>query len=285
MSQRNDILARISEARALPSHVRLALGALMEGIEDIDMLCHGLMLDPVLSDNILRMARSPYFGSCDEACTAEEALRKIGPCAAVKLLVAAGLLARITDEVQGYDMTPCMMLRYSVTVGVGSEILATILNTKAPDYLFTAGLLSSIGKIVLGSYLRVDGQQILAVAVENQLTFDEAETKVLGINHAEVGSILLERWGLPRRLSSVTRWHICPEDAPDQDVVIDLVHAAHLLAKMAGVGLGLDGLNYEPSQSAIQRLGLTAEHMDKALYEVAEDMADLWLLFGDCAES
>ena len=62
------------------------------------------------------------------------------------------------------------------------------------------------------------------------------------------------------------------------------MHIGNALAKMIGVGLGVDGLNYAPSHAVAERLGLTPEILDEVSVNVVEGLGKVWDLFLECAE-
>ena len=140
---------------------------------------------------------------------------------------------------------------------MGATELSTSLGVAAPNYVFTAGLLHDVGKIVLGTFVEVDPAPILGLAFDQGLSFEEAEREVLGIDHAEVGAALLEHWGLPGPIAEAVRCHHHPAKVNGDPLVADLVHVADVLALMAGLGTGSDGLHYRPAAESLERLEVT----------------------------
>ena len=59
------------------------------------------------------------------------------------------------------------------------------------------GLLHDIGKVVLNDYVRFGYGIIVKLVEERHIPFIDAEVQVLGFDHALVGSMLVEKWGLP----------------------------------------------------------------------------------------
>ncbi len=156
--------------------------------------------------------------------------------------------------VKGYDLPPGQLLDRLVAVGVGAEELGRVLALNPPHYTFTAGLLHGIGKIVLGTFIEIDAEPILKLAFEEQVPFDEAERRILGIDHAEVGAALLEYWNIPEEIVQVVRWYNRPDQFPGDPLVVDLVHYANILSIECGLGTGIDGLHYLPSPVVLERL-------------------------------
>jgi putative nucleotidyltransferase with HDIG domain len=165
--------------------------------------------------------------------------------------------------VRGYDLPGGKLLSHSLAVAVGAEELARMLGHEVPSHVFTAGLLHDIGKIVLGTFLEVDAGPVLERANSQQLPFDVAEREVLGIDHAEVGGILLDRWNFPVQLVASVRCHHRPEDLSPPDFVADCVHVSNMVSIECGLGAGIDGLHYTPSGTVLRRLGITGEMIEK----------------------
>ena len=66
------------------------------------------------------------------------------------------------------------------------------------DYLFVVGLLHDIGKIILNHFFSELFQQALEVVNSQEDTgLYMAERRVIGLDHGEVGAMLLTRWRLP----------------------------------------------------------------------------------------
>jgi len=56
---------------------------------------------------------------------------------------------------------------------------------------------------------------------------------------------------------------------------LDLVHVGDVIAKMTGIGMGIDGMHYAPSQAVFERLGITPQHMENVMVVMLEQIADL----------
>ncbi len=281
MNRREEILSKMSEVVAIPSCSPKAAVLLNNPEADLRELARIIEYDPGLTVNLLKIVNASYFGRHWPMLTAREAIVRLGTAQVLQFVISTGVAPSFVRKIKGYDLAPNMHLQHSVTVAMAASELGTVLGLDAPDYVFTAGLLSEVGKILLGAYVEVDARAILDLAMKKGLDFDRAEDEVLGINHAEVGALLLESWRLPSVLVNVVRYHLRPEESPEESVALDLVHIGSALAKMIGVGLGLDGLNYAPSQAVVERLGLTPKILDEVSAGVVEGLGVVWDLFQD----
>ena len=276
MSRREEIINALSSVPPLPAAVQRTLSLLRRPEIDLSEIARAIEIDVYITANILRLANSPQFGGVRTICTLREALIRLGARRVGQLIIAAGVSPEVKREIKSYDLPAGALLEHSLATALAAEALAKKTGKTPPSNAFTAGLLANVGKIVLGTYMDVDSQPILDLAYREMISFDQAEDRLLGINHAEVGARLLELWNLPEDIVEVVRWRLDPDDYPEgENLTLDLVHAGEILAKMSSIALGIDGLLYRPSTYVIQRLNLTPEIVEEVMAQVAVDAAKL----------
>jgi len=275
VNRREEILNRVRAVPALPKAAVDVIALLQNPEVSATELVEVMEYDPVLTSNILRVANSAFFGGPRSISTLREAIVRLGLNRIFQLAMTSAIAPYARKPIKGYDLAPGELLKHAVAVGIGTEQIAEALERPAPAYAFTAGLLHNLGKIVLGSFLETDAEQILAVAYDDGLSFQLAEQKVLGKDHAEVGAVLMESWNLPAILVNVVRWHPEPERCPGDTMVVDLVHVADSLSVMTGVGMGIDSLNYHLSQEAIERLDLSTELAEAIIGDILTSLSGM----------
>lgn len=275
MSKREEIIAKLRLVPPLPPAVQKTLALLRDPDADIGAIATSIQLDPGLTANVLRLANSPHMGAQREIATVREALVRLGAAKVGQLALASGAAPQLRPSTKGYDLPPGALLEHSIATALAAETLAKELGITPPEHTFTAGLLTNIGKTVMGDFLELDATPILELAHSEMIPFQMAETRILGINHAEVGALLLEAWNLPPEIVEVVRWFLDPDEYEGENLALDLVHAGECLAKMSSIALGVDGLHYHPSTFVIERLGLTPEIVELVMANVVEQAAAL----------
>lgn len=279
MSRRDDILAAVDAVPALPPAAGEVVRLVQDPEVDLADVCRAIELDASLTSNLLRLANSPWFRASREIDSVRAATVRLGLNTVFELVLSTVLAPIARRPVQGYDLPAGDLWEHSVAVGIGARQLAQILGRPAPQGLFTAGLLVDIGKIVLGSYLEVDARPVMDAAFDHGLPFDAAEREVLGIDHAEVGATLLDRWNLPRFLVDAVRWHHSPERHDGEPIIVDLVHAADVCCMMGGVANGSDGLHYHISAASVDRLSLTNLVVERVVSGVFTELGEVRGMF------
>jgi HD-like signal output (HDOD) protein len=148
-----------------------------------------------------------------------------------------------------------------VSAAVAAETAPRFCRTNVPPEVFTAALLHDAGKLVMGRFISPEILKlILKSREEDGLTQLEAESLHLGMDHAELGSVMAKHWQLPMRVIQGIKYHHNPDKG--MDVVCDFTylsnHAAHRLEA------GLDGKEYvfDIPAEVMERLGTNKTELE-----------------------
>jgi len=254
VNRKEAILNQVRSIPAIPSTASQVLQVINNPDFEMDELIQLIEYDQVATANILRLANSAYFGRGVPVDSIREAVVRMGAQKIGQLTMVASVGPFATRPLRGYDLSPGELWRHSVAVAVASDLLAGELDLHAPSYVFTAGLLHDLGKIVLDVFVNADAEVIKSLVYQEHVTFEMAERQILGIDHCEVGCELLSVWNVPEHVFSAIRWHHSPDKAPETSMACDLIHLADHIAITSDIGAGLDGATYTVSSNAMKRL-------------------------------
>lgn len=275
MNKRDEIIAKALSIPRLAPSAHQIIERLSDPGTDAASVSRIIELDPGLTANILRLANSALLGFTVPVATVKEAVIRIGLTQICQLAIAAGVAPRTRIGIKGYDLKPGELLEQSIGTGLAAVELGKLLKRDIPAYVFTAGLLINIGKIVLGEYMEIDASPILKKAYEELIPFEKAEEAILGISHTELGAMLLAHWQIPAPIVNVVRYRLNPEDSPVVDVALDLVHVGDIITKMTGIGMGLDGMHYTPSVVVFDRLGIEPGMLEAVMAAIVTGVGEL----------
>jgi putative nucleotidyltransferase with HDIG domain len=237
-----------------------------------------LKYDPGLTANILKLTNSAYFGIPTKVSSVKQAIVLLGWKRLMQVITTICMSPLMQKSVPGYDIRSGELWRHSIAVSVAAEILVKALKISDADEVFTAALLHDVGKLILGSFVKKDLEQIETMVTKG-ITFDVAESMVLGTNHAEVGGQILHKWSFPAELVNAVQWHHDPESCENGCVLSDIVHVANSLGLMTGFGKVEEGNGIEPAGPVADRLGLKAQNLDAMAEQTSEEiekLSDLW---------
>jgi hypothetical protein len=140
-------------------------------------------LSPDLSARFLNIANSAHYGR--EVRSIRFAVKLLGYSAMKDILVTSILMDHFTKRLQGFNFGRFM--RHAQFCTAVARVLGDILEFNRPDDLFTVASLQNIGKLVIAVYFSDEHKQIVALKKRNALSTREAEIKILGISHGEIG--------------------------------------------------------------------------------------------------
>jgi len=270
MNRRDQIVATIETITALPPVAVQMIPLLQNPDASLKDITQRLSHDPGLTANTLRLANCSMHAARQPIVQVGDAIKRLGTRRVLGLIIGSSVAPIARTRVKGYDLAEGELWRHAVAVAIGTEELAAVLGVCAPPHAFTAGLLADIGKVVLGTFLAVDAQRITTRAFDNGIPFDQAEREVLGIDHAEVGAMLMAHWKLPADIVDVVRWHHLPDQCASDRSVVGLVHVADHICALSGIGAGVDGLNYQPSRQVLEDLKVSTDTIERTLCGLME---------------
>lgn len=223
----DDLLKRTFKLEPLPA-TSTRLVAMLGGDPNLREVSDIISLDPALTLRVLRAANSAFSGSKQPVTTVQTALMRMGLGVVVSMAVGAGVRARADKPIPAFGLKAGEFWRHSVASALAIETAAS-LRVHAPPMAFTAALLHDMGKHVLGEFLNVETLNLLQRArAEGGRTALEAETEVLGVNHAELGGAIVQHWKLPEAIVNAIIHH--HDSSGEPDTLKDTVYMANIIA-------------------------------------------------------
>jgi putative nucleotidyltransferase with HDIG domain len=99
--------------------------------------------------------------------------------------------------------------RHSLGVAVAARCIARErgVDIRQLEEYFTAGLLHDIGKIPMNSVLAKEYYAPIAAADLQGISLVHTEKEICGIDHTEVGNIIVQKWNLQGAVGDAIIWH------------------------------------------------------------------------------
>jgi len=235
-----------------------------------DEIVQVIKCDNVLTAKLLRACNSPYFGLDEPVASVDQAVLMLGHQQILHIVLTLAFGSAMVVPLPGYAVEANELWRHSLISATAAEIVASDaydLNVEIP-VAFTVGLLHDIGKLAMSQALTPDVQAQVRHLIEAQgCSRTEAEKKVLGTDHGEIGACLLKSWNLPEEITEAVANHhepIC-EPRPKLSVV---THVANCLAHLAGSAPGWDGYAVRVSPQAVTVLCLDETRLETLVAQV-----------------
>ncbi len=161
-------------------------------------------LSPSLAARFLNMANSAYYGG-REVRSITYAVKLLGYGKMKDILISSILMDHFTRRLKQFDFEK--FLKQAQVCAAVAKVLGEILNFNQLDDLFTVATLQNIGKLVIAVYFKPEHEQIVSLKKSQDLPSCEAEKMILGVSHAEIGALVLQRFNVPQEICDAVRFH------------------------------------------------------------------------------
>ena len=279
------IFDNMVELPTFPKVVQEALKMLDDPNVTIDELAEALKYDPSITANIIKMTNSAHYGLPQQVSSVETALALLGHNQIRQILMASASLPYLTRPLYGYDVTPDKLWAHSISTAIISEVVAEACGVDAGSEYFTAALLHDVGKIVLHIHVGGRLKEIATIASQEKITFPEAEWKVLGGDHAVIGSELLRIWEFPNDIVRAIRCHHDP-DLYVQRKEYAVVAMSNFISSQLGIGVGSDAFMNRVSPGIMEALGFSRADYHRVVVQSIQKCVkakDLFMLYQEVA--
>jgi putative nucleotidyltransferase with HDIG domain len=252
---------------------------LMQLVEDPDTsgadLAAVIQYDPSMTANVLRLCNSVAMGGVRKVTDVKQAVNLLGIEKLISLVILADSAPNFRSGQSGYDLGYGELWRYSVSAAIIARELAEEKDAKNVSLVFTSALIKDIGKVILHTYISEAFDQIRDQVFRAGKSFLEAEKQVLGIDHAELGALAMEKWGFDPQMVDIIRHHHNPLESDSQGLALPIVYMADCICMMIGQGVGADGLAYRYYKETVDRLHMTALDMQQIIVRFQEKYAQI----------
>jgi putative nucleotidyltransferase with HDIG domain len=225
--------------------------------------------DPVLTVKILKVVNSAYYSLPKQITSVGHAVVFLGFNTIKNLalsIAAIGMLPKSNEA--GFDGQQYLL--HSLATAAIAKQLALKVDDADPMDCFIAGLLHDFGKVVLAQFMPQEFRAALKGSQEHGISLHMALRSVLGVDHAVVGAMLVEKWRFAPHLVETIRHQFGPELA-DSDMIA-CVFGANQISKKLHFGDAGNCLVEELPPAVAKRLG-------GSLDEVIAALGDLQPLF------
>jgi HD-like signal output (HDOD) protein len=174
-------------------------------------------MDPSLVGEVLKAANGALQrkGNSRGIATVEQAIAAIGYADLSSLILQTPFLSMVENEDLLFDRYGFM--RHSVACAILARTVSTIFKMGNPDTVYVSGMLHDIGIIVIHQYFRKESELIGTLMREKKVSRLEAEKEIFSMDHALMGSLLLETWGIPEGIVESVKLHHTPEETGDKE--------------------------------------------------------------------
>jgi putative nucleotidyltransferase with HDIG domain len=272
MTAIQELVKEIKNLKPIPAVIHQILEVVDQPDSSMSQIADIIQYDPAVTADVLKTCNSAYFGLRQPAESIKDAVSLLGIDQVLEIVLMKSGSKVLGGKQEGYGLHEGAMWKYSVSSALIAKQIATRLSMKNKNTIFTAALLKDIGKTVLDRFVRDSFEKISALVVNENFSFQEAEKKVIGVDHTELGGMIAKMWKFSPKMVKIIRHHHLSDVSMVKDREIAVVYLADCICMMIGIGVGSDELAYQFNDRAMQVLGMESDDISKIIAEFAANM-------------
>lgn len=233
--------------------------------------------DPSLALRIIKLSNSAAFMGASPANTLEVALTRLGAYQ-IAALVSSLAVLKVFIPTPGNSRS---LWQHSIQVALIARDIAKLdsaINVD-PNEAYLCGLLHDVGRLIMFEIATDDATSIEKEEWDTPELLIDAEMKVAGITHAELGYKVCKKWGLPEHISVVVKYHHTMNLQKVLSIgtverkLIDVVQIADALSLLMLFGHDLDSMPQNELTTLIQNQVI--DKCDKTVSVTAIQLAEM----------
>jgi HD-like signal output (HDOD) protein/CheY-like chemotaxis protein len=205
------VISRVRCLPSIPAMYQDLIAALRAPETSGPMLARIIGQDMAMSAKVLQLANSAYFGARRQLSDLAEAVLYLGLDTIGSLAFSMGVFS-VFEAPRFREFGVAAIWQHSLaTAALARRIMKSEgASKKAADDALMAGLLHDAGKLLFASECTEAYRAVFETRRALRLTDGEAERRVFGAAHPELGAYLLRLWGLPDGVTEAVAFHEFP---------------------------------------------------------------------------
>jgi diguanylate cyclase (GGDEF)-like protein len=271
MNLPSDLLKTLQSHHSIPSAPAVVM-QILKLSQDPDIgtarIAEVISRDPALAAKILKVANSAWCGLQREVITVNQAVSLLGVNGAMSMALSFSLVQGLQKISGTFDSH--YYWRRSIIAAIAALSISSFISTPNREELFVAGLLQDIGMLILNGAMPAYAA-LAQPAKRDHGILIEIERNKLKTDHSQVGSWLLNRWGLPEQLvAAVGHSH-----QPDK-ILEPLLNAVAVSSLIANIWTAQDTAKAAEAAAiaADNFLGISSEPFEQILIKIAADLPE-----------
>ena len=256
------IVDSISTLPQFPENVLLVQRLISDPKSEIADIARQISMDPALTADLLKTVNSAQYMLAKKMDSIAEAVKMLGMRGIKNLLYSYG-----TQKILGDDSSAQKALwehSYKVAFYAYNLIKNFRKDRNLLDDIYSGGILHDMGKIVFSSVHPDLLAKIKSFCSDKGLPASTFENFAAGMNHAEIGARIAEKWNFPDGLVACIRYHHSPESSPKQfQDMVDTVYLANIFCLLEN-----GDASFEQIESGVlERFGIKSKAQIQALLD------------------
>lgn len=256
------IVDQVSSLPQFPENIVMIQKLINDPKSEMTDIARQISMDPAMTADLLKIVNSAQFMLSKKVDSISEAVKMVGIRGIKNLLYSYG-----TQKILGDDTTDKRILwEHSYKTAFYAYNLAKNFrkDRNLLDDVYVGGILHDMGKIIFANVHPDLLNKIKTFCIEKGIPASTFEDLAAGLNHAEIGALIAEKWNFPDNLVSAIRLHHDPNVAPTEfKDLVETVYLANMLCEYEAGTITFDQIDKKPLAS----FGISNEKQLEVLLE------------------
>ena len=233
------IVNNISSLPQFPENILLVQKLISDPKSEMADIARQISMDPALTADLLKIVNSAQYMLSKKVDSISEAVKMVGIRGIKNLLYSYG-----TQKLLGDDTSEKKTLwehSYKTAFYAFNLVKNFRKDRNLLDDAYVGGILHDMGKIIFSNVHPELLHKIQSFCTERGLPASTFEDLSAGMNHAEIGALIAEKWNFPEGLVCSIRYHHDPASAPQEyKDLVDTVYLANMFCEFEATNVTFD---------------------------------------------
>ena len=256
------IVDNIHSLPHFPENILMVQKLINDPKSEMADIARQISMDPALTADLLKIVNSAQYMLSKKVDSISEAVKMVGIRGIKNLLFSYG-----TQKILGDDTGEKKVLwdhSYKTAFYAFNLVKNFRRDRNLLDDAYVAGILHDMGKIIFSNVHPELLDKIKGFCSERGLPASTMEDLSAGMNHAEIGAKIAEKWNFPEGLVTSIRYHHDPTSAPKEyRDLVDTAYLANMFCELEKGAVVFD--QFEPT--VLENFGITSKKQVDALLE------------------
>ncbi len=236
ITELQSVIAKLKDLPSLPQVVTKIIELADNPNATATELHRVISMDQALSSKILKLVNSAFYGFPKKIENLNQAVVILGFKTIRSLALSISIIDMFSVKRVKEELDYPELWKHSIGVATVSKFFAKKFFPQIAEEAFTAGLLHDIGILILNQYFKDNFSKAYSSMLEDKIPLYEAEKRILGYSHAEVGKLVAEKWNFPNTLVKAIALHHEPIKDDEHFNIVGTVHTANIAIKLLRYG-------------------------------------------------
>lgn len=191
-----------------------------DGNTNPDEILDLIRLDQAMTARIIRSSNTAYFSPGFRIANIEDAVTFLGYDEVYRIISLLSFSRLMRSPLRYFGLEAGELWRRALACALAMDGLSPLLETNKRN-AYTLGLLHGIGMVFVDRQLAAN-----KAPLPEGDAIAEADVRLLGVHHAEVGAYVLRQWNFPEELSEPLRCQFEPLSCLAYNKLACLLHTA-----------------------------------------------------------